>query len=71
MRIVPRWLTRLNIHWNFVAGASLLIVYLLVGAADFLQGGYLWPLCLGAAIAQGVVLWRGGDVCAMRIFRSK
>jgi hypothetical protein len=48
-----------NIYWNFVIGTVLLIVNSIVGVADFLQGGIVWPLLFVACGLQVLVLVMG------------
>lgn len=48
-----------NIYWNFVIGIVLLIVNAIVGLADFLQGGIVWPCLVMACGLQALVLAMG------------
>ena len=47
---------RERVNWNFIIGTTLLIVNLIVALADWLQGGYTWPVPLLACLLQVLVL---------------
>ena len=43
-------------NWFFIFGTTFLICNLIVGVADLLQGGIVWPVPLLMSVMQGVVL---------------
>lgn len=45
-----------KLDYNFIAGSTLLIVNSIVGLADFVQGGVMWPLLVVADVLQIVAL---------------
>lgn len=50
-----------GINWTFILSGTIATVNLLVAAADFLQGGVMWPCLLPVIWVQVLALWWCGD----------